>query len=195
MNSNMTQICQPNQQRTGEIIQMQFLHKSPEDGDSLFSQGRKTRWCTYLSSKIKQCCSKFLYWQHYSFPSVKEQAGSQVWRQGCWPAGKQKYLSPEPEPTSTLPVCSGLELAEAIFQSLNPLPTRALQPRPENLWMLPYVAGGDVRMWLRILKRDDYPELSKCIFDIHLIRTQLLIRGTGGTRVRGRKTSGDRSLS
>lgn len=71
-----------------------------------FYQKEGKRGDVYLSKKT--VLSKwFFYWQHSSSPSVKEQAGSQMQRQGyCWLVGKGKYLSSEPEPAPTLLTCS-----------------------------------------------------------------------------------------
>lgn len=103
---------------------------------------------------------------------VKEQAGSRVWRQS---AGS--CLSPEPELAFTLSNSSDRRPRQNHFSrltihtlcgGLNNGPQICPYPCPRNLGTLPSMARGNVQVRLRILKWDEYPELSRCLSRAHL---------------------------
>lgn len=103
-NSNefpMTQICQPNQQRTVRSHRLQFLHKLQEVNPFFHKEGKQSNVLLFNRIVLSKW---FFYWQHSSPLSKSQRTGWVTCAEAgvCRLVEKWKYRSPEPEPAPTL---------------------------------------------------------------------------------------------
>lgn len=180
----MTQICQPNQQRTVRSHRLQFLHKLQEVNPFFHKEGKQGNVLLFNRIVLSKW---FFYWQHSSPLSKSQRTGWVTCAEAgvCQLVEKWKYWSPEPEPAPTLLIRGNRRACGSHVSISQSTPSKGpKRPHPSrgNRGMLPDMARGHLQMGSWILKWNGYPALPRCIFAMHLIWPQLFIRGTGGSR-------------